>query len=593
MILSLPRRPACPRSGLLRSGLLRSAAVLALCALLAAPAPAQEVDEAPAAPIGDVGAYLAARNAEAHGDFRASADFFARAAEADPGNLMLLEALLFATLNLGEIEAAAAAADTIEAAGGVSQLVDFALLARSALAEDYGGFVKSVEDGRSVGPVFDRLALGWAEIGQGRMSEALAHFDAIAASRGFEAYGLYHKALAIAMAGDFEGADRILSVEAEGPLNLNRRGVEAHAQILSQLERNQDALALLDRAFGPAPEPVVDALRARLAAGEPVPFDSVTSARDGIAEVYFSLATLLMGEADPAFTLLNSRAAMALRPDHVEALLLSAGMLEQLNQYDLAVEIYAQIPSDHPAHYSAEIGRADALYAAGRVDAAIEALRALTRSHGDLLLVQASLADMLRREERWQEALTVYDTAIGMIDAAPERGHWTLYFTRGICHERLDQDDASEADMRRALELNPGQPQVLNYLGYSMLERGVNPEEALSLIEQAVAAQPDAGYIIDSLAWAYFVLGRYGEALAPMERASVLEPVDPVVTDHLGDVYWMNGRKREAEFQWHRALSFGPEEKDAARIRRKLEIGLDAVMAEEGPQAGNGSAQGN
>jgi Flp pilus assembly protein TadD len=136
--------------------------------------------------------------------------------------------------------------------------------------------------------------------------------------------------------------------------------------------------------------------------------------------------------------------------------------------------------------------------------------------------------------------------------------------------------------MRRALELNPDQPQVLNYLGYSFVDRGVNLEEALGMIQRAVAGQPDSGYIIDSLAWAYFRLGRYDEAVEPMEKASLLEPVDPVVTDHLGDVYWMVGRTREAEFQWHRALSFGPTEADAARIRKKLEQGLDAVLAAEG-----------
>ena len=98
---------------------------------------------------------------------------------------------------------------------------------------------------------------------------------------------------------------------------------------------------------------------------------------------------------------------------------------------------------------------------------------------------------------------------------------------------------------------------------------------------KAVSADPDQGYIIDSLAWAYFRLGRYDEALQPMEKASVLEPVDPIVTDHLGDVYWMVGRKLEAQFQWHRALSFKPTETDAARILRKLEVGLDTVMADE------------
>ena len=144
------------------------------------------------------------------------------------------------------------------------------------------------------------------------------------------------------------------------------------------------------------------------------------------------------------------------------------------------------------------------------------------------------------------------------------------------------QADATVADLEEALRLNPEQPQVLNYLGYSYVDRGENLDEALGMIERAVAREPGSGYIIDSLAWAYYRLGRYAEAVGPMEQASLLEPVDPIVTDHLGDIYWAVGRTREAEFQWHRALSYGPEEKDATRIRAKLEKGLDAVLADEG-----------
>ncbi|MEO1239893.1 MAG: tetratricopeptide repeat protein, partial [Pseudomonadota bacterium] len=163
--------------------------------------------------------------------------------------------------------------------------------------------------------------------------------------------------------------------------------------------------------------------------------------------------------------------------------------------------------------------------------------------------------------------------------------HWVVHFARGITHEREDRWEEAEADFRKALELNPGQPQVLNYLGYSFVEMNTNMEEALELIEQAVEGRPDSGFITDSLGWALYRLGRYDEAVVHMERAVELEPVDPIINDHLGDVYWAVGRHREAEFQWHRALSFEPEEEDAERIRRKLEVGLDVVLEEEGAPA--------
>ena len=107
------------------------------------------------------------------------------------------------------------------------------------------------------------------------------------------------------------------------------------------------------------------------------------------------------------------------------------------------------------------------------------------------------------------------------------------------------------------------------------------------MIERAVAAEPGSGYIVDSLGWVLFKLGRYEEAVEHLERAAELMPIDPVVNDHLGDSYWAVGRRTEAQFMWRRALSFVDyenvsEDADADRIRRKLEVGLDQLLEEEG-----------
>ena len=557
------------------------ALALALLGGLPQGAGAQDAPAEVIAPgLGLSGAYLAARVAENDNDFRASAGWYDAALAADPGNPVLVEGALYSRLALGNFDQAHELALALGDKAKDNQLAGFAFIAFDALAEDYPALIKAGADGRKVGPVLDELIVAWAKVGDGKMSEALTDFDSVAGMRGMEGVGLYHKAMALAVAGDFEGAEAILSGKANGPVTLNRRGILALAQILSQLERNPDAVAMLDKAFGTEPEPTIDALRARLQAGEPVPFDQIPSARAGMAEVFYTVGSLLQGDAEPAYVLLHSRIANALNPLNSEALLLTAQALEDLGQYDLAVESFALVKKDNPIFYSAEIGRADALYASGKKEASVEVLQSLARSHGEMVVVQSALADVLRREERWAEAVTAYDAALAMVTKV-EKPHWTLFFNRAVCQERLNAWDKAEADFRRALELNPNQPQVLNYLGYSLVDRGLNLDEALDLIQQAVRAEPEAGYIIDSLAWAYFRLGRYEDALEPMERASLLEPVDAVVTDHLGDVYWMVGRKREAEFQWHRALSFEPEAKDAARIRRKLEIGLDAVMKDE------------
>jgi tetratricopeptide (TPR) repeat protein len=530
----------------------------------------------------DVGAYLAARIAESGNDFRAAAGWYGKAILSDTGDARLLEGAILAELGMGDFALATEAAKQLKKLGGEpSQLAEFALLADEAQREDYAAILAALAGGRDVGDLVGALAGAWAQLGEGKMSEALAGFDKVTQTKGLEAFGYYHKALALASVGDFEGADEILSGRAAGPVFVMRRGVFAHVQILSQLERNADALALLDRSFGTDPDPIVDAVRRRLNAGEPLPFDTVRTARDGLAEVFFTVSTALNGEADPVYTLLHLRVAGFLRPDHSDALLLTADVLEELGQHDLAVEAYAIFPPDDPSFVAAEVGRAGALQSQGKTDAAIEALQALARTHTDLVGVQFALGDILRLEERFDEAEVAYTAAIALQDTLSDED-WVLFFYRGICHEQSKDWAAAEADFRKSLELNGNQPQVLNYLGYGLVDRGEKLDEALGMIKKAVADDPQKGYIIDSLAWALFRLGRYDEALEPMEKASLLEPVDPIVTDHLGDVYWMVDRKLEARFQWRRALSFDPTEKDAARIRRKLDVGLDVVMAEEG-----------
>jgi Flp pilus assembly protein TadD len=157
-----------------------------------------------------------------------------------------------------------------------------------------------------------------------------------------------------------------------------------------------------------------------------------------------------------------------------------------------------------------------------------------------------------------------------------------VHYTRGIAQHKLSNWSAAEADFRSALALKPDQPQVLNYLGYSLVERNEKLGEALGMIETAAAARPDNGAIIDSLGWVMFQLGNYEDAVDHLELAASLEPVDPVINDHLGDGYWAVGRKTEARFQWQRALSLDPDQTEAARIRAKLERGLDLVRRDEG-----------
>ncbi len=534
----------------------------------------------------DAGSYLAARSAMYASDFAEAAQYYARALVRDPTNLFLLENGSIAYLGLGDLDRASGLAERAVAQGSDNQLVALIRLGDLARQGEWDVLTTEIDGDLAVGPLFDGLAKSWAQVGAGRMSEALAAFDEVSSNQGVEAFGLYHKALALASVGDFESAAVIFSGEAGRTIRITRRGVVAYAQILSQLERNADAIDLIGQTPGSSGDPYLAALKARLESGETLTFDAVRTPVDGLAEVYYSIASALRSEAQEDYTLLYTRMAMTLRPDHIDALLMTAELLEDLERYDLATEVYDTVPRDDPSFQAAELGRAEALRRSGREDAAIEVLRQLAESEPDSPLVFVTLGDSLRGMERYEDAIAPYSKAVELI-GTPEEQHWIVFFARGIVYERTGNWEGAEADFRKALELRPEQPQVMNYLGYSYLEQQTNYEEALDLIERAVALRPDSGYIIDSLGWGLYKLGRYDEAVGHMEKAVERMPVDPIVNDHLGDVYWAVGRKLEARFQWKRALSFvtddtDPMDVDPDRIRRKLEIGLDKVLEEEG-----------
>lgn len=532
------------------------------------------------------GAYLAGRQALVNSDFQSAADYYTRALTADLNNPALMENVVLSQLAMGRINRALPIAKLMLEQGLDSHVADMVFTAGLISEESYADLLARSPEDSGIGPLVDGLLNGWAHLGHGSAAKALAQFDEVAEENGLQAFALYHKALALASVGDFEGAEAIYADENTGVTSLTRRAVIARAEILSQLDRNEDALAMLENAFGPRPDPAIEAVVLALRAGERLPFTHVNGVQDGMAEVFYTIGAALNGEAADDYALIYARMATFLRPDHIDALLLSAQLLDDLGQFDLSEDAYKQVSPESPDYHAAELGRAEALRRAGKPDAAIEALEQLARAHPDLAMVQSSLGDLLRQQEDYAAAAAAYDKALELTDPA-SGARWFLLYARGISHERLKDWPKAEADFRAALEISPDQPQVLNYLGYSLVEKRTKLDEALAMIERAVEAKPSSGYIVDSLGWVLFRLGKYDDAVGHMERAVELMPVDPVVNDHLGDVYWAVGRTREAEFQWKRALSFiDPEDTDSEadpdRIRRKLEIGLDAVLTEEG-----------
>ncbi|WP_373355172.1 tetratricopeptide repeat protein [Pseudoroseicyclus sp. CXY001] len=554
--------------------------VLAATAALATPGHAE-----------DVGAYLAGRSAAQNGDFEAAASYYISALAEDQGRADLATEALTAFVQLGAFDRALPLAERVEPGTGLPALVRTVALAETG---DWGEILTRLDAGLTIAPLPDALTRAWALVGAGRMREALAAFDAMAADRagdeGRAGFALYNKALALAMAGDLEGAEAIFTLPPAEGLPLTRRGVLAHAVLLGQMGRGEEGAALIRRIFGERADAGMTALAADLAAGR-ITRPLVPDAAAGLAEVYYSLSAAMSGREVPdPRQLIYARAALWLAPEHFEAMLLAARACEALGRPDLATAILQGVAEGSPDHLAAEMTRAATLRRTGAPDEAARVLAALAAAHPARADLQASLGDSLRELARYPEAVEAYGRALQLYaDGAPMT--WVIHYTRGISRQEAGNWPGAEADFRRALELNPGQPRVLNHLGYALVTRGESLDEALAMVRLAVAAEPENAAIIDSLGWALYRLGRVAEAVPHLERAVEIEAGSPVINEHLGDAYWQVGRREEARFQWRRALSFEPEAAMAARLEQKLASGLVEIPGDSAalePAVANG-----
>ncbi len=554
---------------------------LSVIALLAVSNPASAQISVPLTEENLAGAYLAARTAAVAGNHREAALHFQRVLRADPDNFRVIPDATLAFAAIGDWDQAGIVASRLPDGADGQEFADMVQQVLRIRDGNYSDAYAASQDASGAGPLVDPLLQGWLALAEGNMSRAGATFQSLVDSD-HPVSGLvpYQYALALASVGDFEGANEIFSGAVFGPLQVSVRGVHAHAQILVQLDRHEDALDLINAAVSRSADPGLFQLRDQIEADPTRPYDFITTPAQGMAEVFFAISRALGNDAGTTLPLVYAHAAFAIDPNHRHAVVLAGNILSDAEQYEMASDSYSLVPREDPLFVEAEMGRAEALYQLGNQEAAVEVLHALARDYPDLAAVHTALGDILRRMDLFEEAILAYDAAVNLIDRTQQR-YWFLFYARAISHDQVDHWEAAEADFRHALTLDPDQPNVLNYLGYSLVEQRRNFDEALDMIERAVAGRPSNGYIVDSLGWVLYRLGRFEEAVAPMERAVELMPNDPIINDHLGDVYWMVGRYREAEFQWSRSLSFEPDEVDAERIRLKLEVGLDAVLAAE------------
>ena len=536
----------------------------------------------PAAAQGFAGPYLAAEHAADRGDIVAAAQYYARAMARDASSADLVARAMTHQLAAGRYPQAVALAQQVKALEPDQHL---AVLVAAADALRAGAPDKALDAlPAEEAPFVGRILRAWALVDLGRPDEARAALTDLAESGAGGPAGRmladYHTALIEAAQGDDADAAEAVSSAAEGLNGADVRLVQVEAGILARLGRPEDALARIAELSGRGRDTLrLQRLAGRIAAGE-APAPVVESGAGGASEALYGVARHLMRGPNWVVGVAYARLATYLEPGLVAGHMLIADTLFAREQYDLAIAAYEAVPDGAPEALEARIGRANALAQDGKLGEGVAALRGLVTRYPDEIEVHTALGDVLRRNERFAEAAAAYDGAVALV-GSPEQRHWPLFYQRGISHERSDQWEKAESDLLKALELEPEQPLVLNYLGYSWVDLGMHLDRAQEMIETAVEQRPEDGYIVDSLGWVKYRLGEFGAAVKHLGRAVELNPVDPVINDHFGDALWMVGRRVEAEFQWRRALSFEPDADIEERIRRKLDIGLDAVQKAE------------
>lgn len=520
--------------------------------------------------------FLIGRYAALTNDPREAARRYAEAVAREPGDADLVERAVFAALLSGEMEAAA---DIARASG--NDVIARAALPRLALAVE--ALIK--EDGKAARKILakgdytlfndlvNRGVLAWSIYEERGPKAALKIVappdDAVGLERGISSFT---RALIEHVSGDDEAALVTLSRMWEEGARF-AAAVELQARLASRSGRQDEALQVLSMFQSEIGDnPAIEILQRQILSGQTPELERLTL-REGAALSMYAPAALLAAQTQGDVSGVYFSLALALNPDLHVARTLWANSLDEAGRRSDAIYVLEQVPDTSPFYVSARGQLAWALRREDRNDEALkvadEALK--HRPHRDLKI---QLGDLFRSLERHGEAGLLFDEVIENDDAEGRSPDWRILYARGAARERMGRWPEAEADLLAALEIAPNDPGLLNYLGYSWIDRGVRMEQGFDLIRKAVSLRPHSGMIVDSLGWAHFKRGEYDDAVRYLERAVELEPGDPVLNDHLGDAYWKVGRRLEAGFQWRRSLNLQPDESAAERTQSKLDNGM-------------------
>ena len=557
-------------------------AALALPISVAAQTPEHPTDNSPQFPtnhdlktLTTSGSYLAARHASVERDASSAATFYRSALRTDPKNNELLDRAFISSLADGDIDESVKLADRILAVDKNNRVARLVVGVRDLKLKKYAAAQTNISQSIR-GPITDLVATllsGWASYGAGDTKAAVANIDKLTGPEWYPIFKDLHSGMILELAGKEKEA----GMRLERAYKLEDSMLRVSDDYARWLSRNKDAAsaAAIYEAFDkklPRHPLVLEGLR-ETKAGKKLP-PLVDSAQSGAAEALYGIGASLTRRGGEDLALVYLQLALYLVPNHPLALLSLADLYESVKKPAMAIKVYERMPASSALKRNAQIQLAIDLDAADRTDEAIKILKGVTAEDPKDIEAVMALGYIERGRKKFADCVQTYSQGIDILPPVTDKNTWVYYYYRGICEERSKQWSKAEADMRKALELQPEQPHVLNYLGYSWIDQGVNLDEGMKMIKRAVDQRPDDGYIVDSLGWAYYRIGNFEDAVKNLERAIDLKPEDPTINDHLGDAYWRVGRTLEARFQWAHARDLKPEPEDLPKIEAKIENGL-------------------
>ena len=521
------------------------------------------------------GNYLSGQFAQRRKDWKTASDYLSKVLEKDNSDINLEKQAMVLAMGSGEINRAISLSRKVSANDPTNALATLFLIMDDFDRQDYSAALTSIKavPENSLGSFITPVLEAWAHSGTDKFEISTMPLNSLYA---------YHALLIGQYTGNTEKAlpyvEKSLTSGDVDPHDLEKIG-----DLYVAIDKPKKALELYNliqsSGFTYAPleqkiEALEDESKEKILSLIKTP--KVQNPKDGAALVFLHMAEILYRDQSDDSALVFSNMALHLKPSLARSKVIIGSILARSDQKEAAIEYFTSIDKKDDLYEDAQIEAATLYEDLKQTDKAIAILDDLYKNKNNIeALIQ--IGHIHRANENNLEAIKIYDQAEQDIGTPLPREYWHLLYARGMAYEQIKEFEKSEKDLLAALEFQPNHPYILNYLGYSWADQGVNLEKSLDMIKRAVFLKPDDGYIADSLGWVLFRMNEFDKAIPHLERAVELLPYDPVINDHLGDAYWVNDRRIEARFQWERAYNHAKDDEIKMAIQDKLKNGLEPM----------------